>query len=121
MDEIYTIRRSNEKEFGKELDTTALTAFIDEAAKKGTSYGSYVDAYNDYVKEERIKARIATGIAEGLAAKTTGAVPGTTLTSGTSMAARMVQANKTPVETARGTAVDEGAKAFRAMQLRHVE
>jgi len=120
-DEIYTIRNSHMREFGKELDTAALGTFIDEQRKLGKTFGGYVDAHNAFMQEERVQMRIAKGVADGLAAKTTGAVPGTTLTSGTSMAARMVQANKTPVETARGTAVDEGAKAFRALQLRHVE
>jgi hypothetical protein len=124
MDEIYTIRRANEKEFGKELDTAVFTKFIDDAkAATGKIYGSYVDAYNDFVKEERISARIAKGIAEGVAAhpKLQDQLPGTTLTTGTTMAARMVQANKlSTADTERGKAVDAGARALAQMKLGRV-
>jgi hypothetical protein len=117
-DEIFTIRAAHKEETGKPLDTAALTTFIEDAAKTGKTYGSYVDAYNDFVKEARIEARVAKGIADGVAAhpKLAPQVPGTSLGTGNTMAAAFVRANplnKTSAE--RGTAIDQGAQALRQM------
>lgn len=118
-DEIFQIRSAHKEETGKPLDTAALTTFIEDAAKTGKTYGSYVDAYNDYVKEDRINARIAKGIAEGVAAhpKVAPQIPGTTLGTSTTMAGAFMRANPLTKNAAeRGTAIDQGAQALVQMR-----
>lgn len=123
-DEIFTIRSANLKEFGKELDAAAFTAFVEEQAKKHNTYGTYVDAYNDFVKEQRIDKRIADGIAAGVAAhpKLQPQVPGTTLGSGSTMADAFMKSNPlNKTATERGTAINEGAQALRRMVAARAE
>lgn len=119
-DEIYTIRRASEKEFNKELDTAGLTKFIEDSAKTGKTYGSYVDAYNDYVKEDRIQARIAQGIKEGMIAKANSETPDSSLTRNNPLAPKFMR-EVTQSDSARGPALDQARKAFRALQDSHVQ
>jgi hypothetical protein len=118
MDEIYTIRRNHEREFGKELDTKVLSTFIDEQKTKGKSYSSYVDAYNDFANEDRVQHRITKGIADGLAAQATNNVPGASLSRVNPLAPKFMREG--PVDTSRGAGLDSAAKAFRQLQNSHV-
>lgn len=119
-DEIYTIRRASEKEFNKELDTVALTKFVDDARKTGKTYGSYVDAYNDFVNEDRVQARIAKGIKDGLVAKANSETPDSSLTRNNPLAPKFMR-EVTQSDSARGPALDQARKAFRTLQDSHVQ
>lgn len=113
-DEIYQVRRSHEKEFGTELDTPKFTEFLNANTGK---FADLSKAHDAYVQDQRIEAKIAKGVAEGVAATQSTEVPGTTLPSASSPLGSMIRANKLTVgETARGPAIDNAVRAFRALQ-----
>lgn len=116
-DEIYQIRRSHEREFGKELDTTAFTAYLD--ANKN-SFTSLAKAHDAFVQEDRITKRVADGVTAGIAAQQTSDVPGTSLPSAQTPLGAMIRANPANKDaTDRGTGIDAATKAFRALQSGH--
>lgn len=75
-DEVYTIRRSHEREFGTELDTNKFTEYLNANPGK---FASLSAAHDAFVQDDRIARRIEQGVAERVAAQQTTAVPGATL------------------------------------------
>lgn len=73
-DAIYTVRRSHEKEFGAELDTTKFTEFINTNQGK---FATLAAAHDAFVGEDRVQRRIAQGIDEYKKTSTSAQVPGT--------------------------------------------
>ena len=117
-DTIYQIRRSHEKEFGKELDTTAFTTYLD--ANKG-KFISLEAAHDAFVQEDRITKRIADGVVAARAAEQTSDVPGTSLPSAQTPLGAMIRANPASKDAGdRGTGIDAAVKAFRQLQSSHV-
>ena len=113
-DQIYTIRRSHEHEFGKELDTTAFSAYL--TANDG-KFVNLAAAHDAFVQEERITARIDKGVKEKLASQQTSEVPGSSLPTAQSPLGAMMRANPMNKDmAARGDGLDAAAKAFRALQ-----
>lgn len=121
-DEIYQVRRSHEKEFGNELDTDKLVAFMNENPGKFTSLAKCHDAF---VHDERVKNEIAKGVAAGIKVEDDKKieVPGQSLGTSTSILGSMMRANKimTEGESARGPALDAAARAFRSLRTQHAE
>jgi hypothetical protein len=113
-DEIYTIRSSHAREFGKELDTPAFEVFLTANAGK---FNGLPAAHDAYVQEERITARIDRGVREKMAASQTTEVPGTSLPTSQSPLGAMIRANPAnAATTARGDGIDNAVKAFRQLQ-----
>ena len=116
-DEIYTIRRSHEKEFGSELDTKAFSEYLTANQGKFVNLSSAHDAY---VQEQRIEARINKGVTEREAAKQTTEVPGSSLPSSQTVLGSMIRANPANKDAAaRGDGLDAAVTAFRALQSSH--
>jgi len=116
-DEIYTIRRSHEREFGAELDTKAFSEYLTANTGKFTNLSNAHDAY---VQEDRINKRIAKGVDEGLAAKQTTEVPGSSLPTSQTPLGAMIRANPANAKEAeRGTGIDAAVLAFRSLQSSH--
>lgn len=116
-DEISSIRESHKDEFGKPLDRAKFNEFVANAGKENRQYSSLTDAYNAYVNEDRINARIEAGVKEKLAAQQTGDVPGASLPKSGTVLGNMIAANKlTPGEAGRGAAIDSAAAAFQQLR-----
>lgn len=116
-DEIYTIRRSHEREFGTELDTTAFSTYLTANTGKFVNLSAAHDAY---VQEQRIEARITKGVAEREAAKQTTEVPGSSLPTAQSPLGAMIRANPANAKAGeRGTGIDAAVTAFRTLQTSH--
>jgi len=81
-DEVSTIRETHRREFGEELDRTKFEEFAKAGEDPTThvnKYRSITDAYNAYVGERRIQAKIDKGVADGVKQKLSGQeVPGST-------------------------------------------
>lgn len=114
-DEISLIRETNRKEFGMEMDRAVFEKFVTDAEfevedpnthvkVKRNKYSTLTDAYNAMVSQQRIDAKIAAGIAEGVKQKTSGAtVPGQTTSSALSPAQQVIAKAKKDAATAGGT------------------
>ena len=73
-DQLYSIRATHSREFNEELDSGKFKEFF---LQNGSRYGNQLlPAYDAFVSERRIQARIDKGISEGLAARATSDVPG---------------------------------------------
>jgi len=93
-DEIFTIRDTHRREFNEDWNRAEFEKFVTDAADpvtKRNRYPTLTDAYNAMVAEKRIAAKIATGIADGVKQKTSGAtVPGQTTSSALSPAQQVM-------------------------------
>jgi hypothetical protein len=123
-DEIYQIRRSHEKEFGNELDTTKLVEFMNAPENAG-KFTSLAKCHDAFVQDDRLKNEIAKGVAAGLKVEEDKKieVPGQSLGTSTSILGSMMRANKTMTEgeSARGPALDAAARAFRSLRAQNAE
>lgn len=73
-DQLYSIRATHFREFNEELDSAKFKEFFQQ---NGSRYGNQlIPAYDAFVSERRIQARIDKGIEAGLAARATSDVPG---------------------------------------------
>lgn len=73
-DQLYSIRATHSREFNEELDSAKFKEFFQQ---NGSRYGNQlIPAYDAFVSERRIQAKIDKGISEGLAARATSDVPG---------------------------------------------
>lgn len=117
-DELYSVRRSHEREFGTELDSAKFSQFLADNPEQRQV--SLTKAHDAFVTEERIQARIAKGIADGKALAETNNVPGASLSRNNPLAPRFMR-DVTPADQARGPALDQAAKAFRQLQNSHVQ
>lgn len=117
-DEVYTIRRSHEREFGAELDTTKFTEYLNGNAGK---FASLSAAHDAYVQEDRINKRIDQGVAERVAAASTTGVPGQQLPQEGPLGMFIADnAKRTAASTgavSRGEGLDAAVKAFREIQV----
>ena len=122
-DEIYQIRRTHEREFGTELDTPKLEAFLD--SNKG-KFSSLTNGYDNFVNEERIQKRIETAVKAAKLADDTTNVPGASAPQ--SVMGSMIKNNEKRMEAAKqgngetwdGPTKDEALKAFRRLQNAHL-
>ena len=73
-DQLYSIRATHYREFNEELDSENFKKFYLENGKRYDNLLS--KAYDAFVSDRRIQARIDKGISEGLAARATTDVPG---------------------------------------------
>jgi hypothetical protein len=93
-DEIFTIRDTHRREFNEDWNRAEFEKFVtdnQDPATKRNRYPTLTDAYNAMVAEKRIAAKIATGIADGVKQKTSGAtVPGQTTSSALSPAQQVM-------------------------------
>jgi hypothetical protein len=118
-DTITSIRESHLREFSEPLDSTAFKTFY---AAEGPKYGNDLQgSYNAYVSEKRTAKKISDGIAAGLAAQATAAVPGSAVPGvGNPMAPNFVDFNVKkidPTATAIPSAdADKAAQAFSQMR-----
>lgn len=115
-DSIYQIRRSHEKEFGNELDTTKFTEFI----KEHPGYKTLAEAHDAMVQDERIQARIDKGVADKLAAQATSSVPGAELPKdgplGLFIADNAKRAAAASGSVSRGEGLDAAVKMFSTLR-----
>ena len=118
-DTITSIRESHLREFAEPLDSAAFKTFY---AAEGPKYGNDLQgSYNAYVSEKRTAKKISDGIAAGLAAQATAAVPGAGVpTVNNPMAPNFVDHNMkviSPAGSATPSAdVDKAAQAFATMR-----
>lgn len=116
-DQLYSIRSSHSREFSEELDSAKFKEFF--VANGAKFANSLTDAYDSFVGEKRVEARIKRGVEEGLAARETSAVPGSSLPgqSNPSPLSRFVDFNTQITKpAATPTAdVDKAAQAFSQM------
>lgn len=118
-DEISLIRETNRKEFGVEMDRAVFEKFVTDAEfevedptthvkVKRNKYSTLTDAYNAMVSQQRIDAKIAAGIAEGVKQKTSGAtVPGQTTSSALSPAQQVMAKEKAKARIDGGTGLKD--------------
>lgn len=113
-DEIYTIRSTHAKEFGEELPRADFEKFVTDNQGK---YGSLAAAHDAFVSEKRIQKRVDAARAEGMAARQTNEVPGTSLPS-SPVAQMFIKSNPTVsgVAAGRGDALDAASLAFRELR-----
>jgi len=121
-DEIYSIRRHHSQEFSEELDTPAFTKFMEDNGGPN-KFGSLTKAHDQFVQQKRIDAAIKKGIEEGRAAQQTNEVPGTSLPTAGSPLGAMIRDNAKRTaapDAGRGDALDAAARAFRQLQIGHM-
>lgn len=118
-DTITVIRETHLREFNEPLDSTAFKTYF---AAEGPKYGNdLLGTYNAYVAKKREDKRVADGIAAGLAAAATSAVPGSAVPGvGNAMAPNFVDFNVKRIDP-NATVVpsadaDKAAQAFATMQ-----
>jgi hypothetical protein len=120
-DEIYRIRRSHEREFGSDLDSTVFEKFVTDNPGK---FASLTAAHDAFMQEKRIELRIEKGVADKLAAQHTNEVPGSSLPNSQTPLGAMIRDNAKRTnasgDVARGDNLDAAAKAFRELQSKHV-
>src|SRR5271156_2451662 len=89
--EISLITNNHEKEFSESLDLNKLDEWVTEQKKTGAGWPSITSAYDAWVNEKRIEARIQKGVAEGVKQKaSSSAVPGQTHTASLSPAQQIM-------------------------------
>lgn len=67
--DIARIENNHEKEFGEQLDLDKFNAWYEEQKKTGANFGTVPKAYDVYVQERRVEAKIKLGIEEGIKQK----------------------------------------------------
>lgn len=123
-DDIYSIRRQHEKEFGKELDSAELDKFMTENPNR---FATLADAHDAYVSKERIANEIKKGVDAELSKRVDQDVPGRTITSTQSNITplpKMLEFNQKLTDpanlgTPRGVGIDAAVKAWRELQARN--
>jgi len=115
-DQLYSIRSSHSREFSEELDSAKFKEFF--MANGAKFANSLTAAYDSFVSEKRIEARIKAGVEAGLAARETSAVPGTSLPGGTSPLSGFIDFNvkKTTPAATLSEDVNKAAQEFSAMR-----
>lgn len=77
--DIARIENNHEKEFGEQLDLDKFNTWYEEQKKAGANFGTIPKAYDFYVQERRVEAKIKLGIEEGVKQKQSStAVPAVT-------------------------------------------
>lgn len=105
--DVARIESNHEKEFNEQLDLDKFNTWYDEQKKTGAVYGSVSKAYDVWVGDRRIEAKIAAGIAEGLKAKLSStSVPAQTTSESLSPAQQVLrEARKTSATEGKSNAV----------------
>jgi hypothetical protein len=62
--ELSRIESTHEKEFGESLDLTKFDEYVNEQKKSGANWPSISAAYNNWVSEKRIEARVKKEVEE---------------------------------------------------------
>src|SRR5437660_1346473 len=115
--EMAQIESTHEKEFGEQLDLDKFNGWYEEQRKAGSSYGSVPQAYNAYVAERRIDAKIKAGIAEGLKAKASSiAVPAQTTSQALAPAQQILRDARKPTATEGKSNAVKAAERLAALQ-----
>jgi hypothetical protein len=105
--DISRIESNHEKEFGEQLDLDKFNTWYDEQKKVGAAYGSVAKAYDVFVGDRRIEAKIKAGVEEGVKAKLSStSVPAQTMTESLSPAQTVLrEARKTTASEGKSNAV----------------
>jgi predicted DNA binding CopG/RHH family protein len=89
--ELTLITNSHEKEFSEPLDLTKLDEWVTEQKKTGAGWPSITAAYNSWVQDKRIEARVQKEVAEQVKQKvSSAAVPAQTHTASMSPAQQII-------------------------------
>jgi hypothetical protein len=128
-DEIFTIRDTYRREFNKDFDRPAFEKFVTDAVDpvtKRNRYATLTDAFNAMVAQDRVKAEIAKGVAEGVKqVESARTVPGQTTSTALSPAqqvmAKAKAATNSEGKTATQAAIDKLAALERSREMATVQ